>query len=213
VFLKDVYQLSKWVWFMREGSAYTRPHAGTVARDSKPDGDDPAYIQIGLIEGFEHDFSGGEEDEVWRPGPGRLGLYDGREIKPRLTLRWTSGELSPLALEVFYRTRQQLTEASAQFGPGSSTLRNGWLHAQCYDGDTDDLRMTFALYGRLKVTGGMASEETDIVKPEWEFLSLYSRLATVFLPDEPDEEHGVILDTEGEGILGADGEAIFDAGN
>jgi hypothetical protein len=177
----SVIQLAKHAWFCRDGDAFTTPSAGTVSRTAIPavtPALDAAWIEIGLIEGFEHDYSGGQDLEVWRPSPGHLELYELREIKPKLTYKFTSGELSPLALEVFYRTSQKMTSATNQFNPGAGTLRTGWLHVQCYDSQTDDLRLTIDLYGRIKITGGIKSEEGSIVKPAWEFAKLYSTLNT-----------------------------------
>lgn len=178
--LKDIIQLSKTAWFVRDGDAFTQPAPGTVTRAAMPSLDplDAAWNEIGLIEDFEHDYSGGQDLEVWRPSPGRLELYESREVKSKLTIKFTSAELSPLAVEVFYRTSQKLTAASAQFNPGSGALRQGWLHMQCYDASNDSLRLTMSLYGRIKITGGMKGQDGSIIKPTWEFLKLYSTLNT-----------------------------------
>lgn len=183
--LRDVRQFSKYAWFMREGTPFTSGGGGIAAREAKPDGDDPDYIDLGLIEGFEWDFSGGTDLEVWRPSPGHLELYESREIKPKLTFKWTGGEVLAETLEFFFRAgaTQFLDQDSAQFNPGGGSLRYGWAHFQCYDAKKDTLLVTFDIWGRLKITGGMKSEETGIMKPTYEFLKHYSSLNTAGLTD------------------------------
>jgi len=172
--VREVYQFSMLAFFMRVGDAFTLPAPGVAGRDSKPDGADPAYIDIGTVEEWEPDFGGGTDQEVWRPNPGVLQLHDVRETKAKLTIKWTVGQVSPLILESFYRTSQNLDEASAQFSPGFGALRRGWLHFDCYDQDTNDFRLSFDLFGRLKVTGGMKTGDGTIVKPTCELLVLSS---------------------------------------
>ena len=176
-----VYSLGKHVWFVRDGDAFTQPAPGVTSRLALPDAADAAWIDLGVIESWEDDYSGGQDLEVWRPSPGHLELYESREIKAKLTHKFTTGEVGPLAHEVFYRAAQKLTEASAQFNPGSGTLRSGWLHQQLYDAQTDALVSSYDVYGRIKITGGMDSKDGSIVKPNWEFLKLYSPYNTAGL--------------------------------
>ncbi len=175
-----VYALGKHGWFFREGDAYTEPSAGTCAAESKPDAEDPAYIDIGAIEDWEDDVSGGQDVEVWRPSPGRLVLKDVLEIKPKFTAKFTTGEMGPLAVESFYRTSQKLDGSSVQFNPLSGRLRKGWFHSQLYSQD-DVLISSMDLWGRLKCTGGIKSSDGSLVKPTWELLVLYSSLNTASL--------------------------------
>jgi len=170
----SVYQFGRKAWFMRDGTDFTLPSPGVSARESKPDGNDPAFVEIGLIESLEDDVSGGQDLEVWRGAPYHLELYEARQIKSKQMYKFTSGELSAFAHEIFYRASQIMDEDTDQFNPGSAQLRKGWLHIEDGDADTDELARTFDLYGRLQITGGMKSEETGIVKPTWEFLKLYS---------------------------------------
>jgi hypothetical protein len=175
-----VYALGKHGWFIREGDAFTLPAPGVTAAESKPDSESPEYIDIGAIEDWEDDVSGGQDLEVWRPSPGRLVLKDVLEIKPKLTCKFTTGELSPLAFESFYRTTQKLDSEAAQFNPLSGKLRKGWFKTQLYDQD-DNLVLNMDLWGRLKCTGGVKSSDGGLVKPTWELLVLYSSLNTAAL--------------------------------
>lgn len=175
-----VYILGKHAWFFREGSAYTVPEAGTCAVESKPDASDPAYIDLGAIEEWEDDVSGGTDIEVWRPSPGQLRLKDIIEVKPKMMVKFTTGELGPLAVESLYRTSQSIDTETLQFNPLSGRLRKGWFHTQLYDQD-DNLKISMDLWGRLKCTGGMKSAEGTLVKPTWELLVLYSSLNTAAL--------------------------------
>lgn len=174
------YSLGKHGWIFREGDAFTLAAPGVCAAEAKPDADDPAFIDIGAIEDWEDDISGGQDLEVWRPSPGRLVLKDVLEIKVNYLVKFTTGEVSPFALEAFYRTTQKLDNTSVQFNPLSAKLRKVWFHTQLYDQD-DQLRLTLDLWGRIKVTGGIKSAEGALVKPTWELRVLYSSLNTAGL--------------------------------
>ncbi len=174
------YALGKHAWIFREGDPFTVPAPGTAGRTSKPDATDPAYIDIGAIESWEDDISGGQDQEVWQPSPGRLVLQDAIEIKAKHTCKFTTGQLSPFALEAFYRTTQKLDSNATQFNPMSARLRRVWFHTQLYDQD-DVQRLSLDLFGRIKVMGGMKSADGGIVKPEFELLVLYSTLNTAGL--------------------------------
>jgi hypothetical protein len=170
--LQNVYQFAKHASFA--------PDADGSGRNTLPTSDQ--LIDIGLIEGFEHDWSKGQDLEIWRPSPGHLELYESREIKNSLTMKWTGGELGPLAIQTFYRAKEDTSGTGVvQFTPGSSQLKKGWLFIELWDADTDTLMITLFLYGRIKIAGGWKSEETSIVKPMWEFLKLYSALSNAQL--------------------------------
>jgi hypothetical protein len=178
--IKDVYQFSMIAFFMRRGDAFTLPAPGVADRESKPDGADPGYIDIGTIEKWEPKTSGTDQD-VWVPTPGVLQLLDIRETKSRLTLSFTTGQVGPLAIETVFRALQNLDETSTQFNPGAGGLRRGWLHFDCYDQDTNEFRMNMDIWGRLKITGGMQAGDGTIIKPDWEFERMYSSLNTAGL--------------------------------
>lgn len=176
-----VYALGKHAHVFREGDAFTVPSADTCSVSSKPGATDPAFIDVGAIESWEHNVEGGGEQEVWAPSPGRLQLLDVLETKAKMTVKFTTGQMSPFAVEAFYRTSQKLDETSTQFNPLTARPRKVWFHTELYDQD-DVLQMTLDLWGRIKVTGGMKSSDGAIVKPEFELLVLYSALNTAGLP-------------------------------
>lgn len=164
--------LSGNIRFFREGDQFTLPSPGTCAVDAKPAGDDPGYIDFGPIDDGELDVSGGTDHEIWRPSPGRLILYDVITVKEKFTLKFTAGEISPLAIEAFLRSNNNLSSLSGQFNQMAGTVRKGWIHAQLYDHE-NDLFLTFDNWCRLKCTGGFKLG-SDIVKPTFEALMLYS---------------------------------------
>ena len=168
--------LGSHLYFFREGDAFTLPAPGTCGVDAKPDGDDPAYLDVGPVEDWEDDISGGQELEVWRPSPGRLALKDIIEVKEKLTLKFTTGEMTALAFESFYRSNNALASLAGQFNPLAGPLRKGWLHGQRYDHE-DTLVFTFDLWCRLKVTGGIKSGG-ELVRPSFEAVALYSQYNT-----------------------------------
>ena len=168
--------LGSHLFFFREGDAYTVPGAGTCGAESKPDANDPDYINLGPIEDWEDDVSGGSDLEIWRPSPGNLVLKDIIEIKAKMMVKATTGEMSALAIESFYRSATNIASLTGQFNPLSGTLKKGWLHGQRYDHE-NNLVFTFDLWGRLKVSGGMKSGG-ELVRPQFEFAVLYSSLNT-----------------------------------
>jgi len=170
--------LSGNIRFFREGDPYTKPTSGICGQNAKPDGDDPAYIDLGPIEDGELEFSGGTDYEIWRPSPGRLLLWDVITTKEKWTLRFTALEMSPLAIEALFRAGSNLSGLSGQFNPMAGSIRKGWLHAQLYDQD-DNLVLTFDNWCRLKCTGGFRLGE--IVKPTFEALMLYSQHNTALI--------------------------------
>lgn len=169
--------LGSHLFFFREGDAFTVPEAGTCAAESKPDGNDPAYINIGSCEEAEDDISGGTDLEVWRPSPGALQLKDIVTIKEKMMIKFTTGEITALAIESFYRTSQKLNSLEGQFNPLSGAMRKGWLHVERYDHE-NDIFVTMDVWGRLKCLGPLQMGGNDFVKPQWEFTVLYSSLNT-----------------------------------
>lgn len=169
--------LATHAFFFREGDAFTQPEAGTCARESKPGADDEAWLSLGTIETAEDSISDEEEKTVWAPVPGHLVKKDIITTKQGLTIKLTSNELTPLAVEAFYRTSQDLDSESDQFNPLSAVPRKGWLKLQRYDQD-DVEQFVIDLWGRLKVTGGFKGGGGELVAPEFEFETLYSTLNT-----------------------------------
>jgi|ERR1051325_3531038 hypothetical protein len=166
--LTEAYGLAKHARFVRK-------QAGVATKAIKPQRDGGA--EIGLIEEFDHEFTKGQEIEVWRPSPFTMQLASKRQIKSALEIKFTSGELSPLAVQVFYRAKETLDETSSEFTPGSSQLLEGWLFCDCY-ADDDLILIKLDIYGRIMVSGPLKSQETGTVKLQWQFDALYSPLAT-----------------------------------
>lgn len=166
-------------YFFREGDAYTVPGAGTAGAESKPDGTDPAFIDLGAIEEWELDVSGGQDLEAWKPVAGKLHLKDLIEIKEKLTAKFTTNEMTALAFENFFRSNNELASLDGQFNPLAGRLGKGWLHAQQYDQD-GTLAFSYDLWGRLKLVGPVKGG-SDIIRPNWELVMLYSSLNTAEL--------------------------------
>lgn len=164
-------------FFFREGDAFTVPSAGTCGVNAKPGAADPKWISLGTIENFEDAISDEEEKKVWAPTPGHLQVKDIITTKQGMTFKLTSNDLSPLAVEAFYRTSQKLDGTSTQFNPLSAVPRKGWLKLQRYD-HNDILRFAIDLWVRLKVTGGIKGGNGDLIMPEFEAELLYSSLNT-----------------------------------
>lgn len=165
---------------MRAGTAFTLPAPGTAGENAKPDANTPEYTDIGAIEDWEFDVSGGTDHEVWRPSPGRLQLKDVITVKEKMTLKFTTGETSAFAVGHMMRTDADLDADSTQFNPMEGTPPQGWLHVALYDHD-DVLVLTAEVWGRLKCTGGLKASDGSLVKPTWEFLVLYSQYNTATL--------------------------------
>ncbi len=165
--------LATHAFFAREGDAFTTPAPGTVGRNDKPDADDDVWIEPGTIEESEDSIVDEDEVKLWKPSPGHLVPNDIITLKQGLQIKFTTNEMSPLAVEAFYRTSQLLDESSEVFNPLSSVPRKGWLKLQRYT-ERDEAQLVLDVWGRLKVTGGMKMGGA-IIKPEFEFYVLYSQ--------------------------------------
>jgi hypothetical protein len=166
-------------FFWREGDAFTIPEEGTAGVNSKPGAEDPLWPDkgVGVIESFEDAIADEDEKKVYQPAPGHLVIKDVIMVKQGMTLKFTTNEVSPLALEAFYRTSQKLDLDSAQFNPLSEVPRKGWLKIQRYDHE-DTLVVVLDAWVRLKVIGGMKGGDGNLVLPEFEAYMLYSQYNT-----------------------------------
>lgn len=169
------YILGSHAFFFREGDPYTVPAAGTAGRNAKPGATDPAWIDLGVIEEASDSLES-TEIEIYAPTPGRLRLYDSIETKDKLTLKFTTSELSAFAIETLYRTLA-LTSASAQFNPLEGKPKKGWLKCQRYD-QTDAQRIVLDTFVRLKVAGDVNMGGGELVKVPFEAVVLHSTLNT-----------------------------------
>lgn len=169
------YIIGTHAFFFRNGDAYTVPGAGTCGRESKPGAADPAWIDLGVIEESSDNLDD-SKIEVYRPGPGRLRLWDVLSTKDKLMVKFTCSELGPLAVETLYRTLA-LTEASSQFNPLEGVVKKGWLKIQRYD-QADAQRVILDLFVMLSISGDLNFGGGELVKPQFEAMVLHSTLNT-----------------------------------
>ena len=180
------YALGRHSFFYRDGDVITIPAAGTgstaaaSSRTNKADPTDPLFIDIGAIADWSEDIKSLGDEKVWVPAPGRLQLKTIVEKGAEAMFKFTTEEIQAFAFEVFYRSSAKLTSAGGQFNPMSAPPRTGWLHTELYD-QSNAFAGSLDVYGMLRITGGWASKEGGIVKPNWEFNVLYSTLNSGFL--------------------------------
>ncbi len=161
-------------FFIQAGLDYTVPSAGVVSATSKPGALDPLWCNIGNIEKCSISINGEKEEEIWGP-TGQSGVISLRDIittKQNLEFKLTCNEMTPLAIQAFYRTLR-LTTASDHFIPLSAPPPKGWLKIQRFDQDSL-AHLVMDVYCRLKVTGGMDGGDGSALKPEFTATVLYS---------------------------------------
>ena len=173
------YALGKHAFFYREGDVITVPSAGSTAaaasRTNKPDATDPLFIDLGAIADWSDDVKSLGDEKILKPSPGRMQLYDLIEKGAEMMIKLTAEELQALSYELYYRTSQKLTSAGGVFNPISAPPRKGWLHTELYD-QNNNFVSNLDAYGLLRITGGIASKEGGVVKPQYELNVLYSTL-------------------------------------
>lgn len=174
------YALACHARFFRTGQAYTVPSSGTCGRESKPGADDPDWIDLGVIESWEASITDEEEKAVWAPVPGHLVKKDIITTKQGLQYKFTTNELTPFALEAFFRATQELDDESTQFNPLSAVPRTGWLKLLKYSQDDAQI-LSLDIFCRIKVTGGMKGGNGELIMPEFTADVLYSTLNTAGL--------------------------------
>jgi len=171
--IRNTYVIGTHVYFFPEGANFTLPEpGGTVGRESKPDGKDPGWYDLGVIQDSEDQVSS-TSIEIWKPSPGHLELYDEKEVKKKLTIKFKAGELSPVALQAIYQS-QQLTEQSTQFNPLRGKSVKGFIQIQRYNSDDDSQVMLLTLYVKLKVTSPVKFSGDALVETDFEALMLQS---------------------------------------
>lgn len=159
--------------FARAGASFTSPSAGTVSATAFPDEDETAaWIDLGVVEDGEI-VSESTDVEQWAPSPGRLQLKNIHQVKGKLTFKLTTNEMGPLAAQALFQTAAELSDSITQFNPLSGATLRGVMQLEAYDHD-NTLRLVLRCWGRLKVTGGVKATGGDLVKPQFEFLVLYS---------------------------------------
>jgi hypothetical protein len=155
------------IYFFRAGDAFTVPEAGTCGSGDKPAGTDPKWINLGVVKSHDDAHANEQVQEVMAPigNSGILGLKKKVFTKIGLDLKFVTSEVSPLAMQAFYRTGN-LDNTSAQFTPLISAPPEGWLKVQRYDQD-GTAHLIMDAYVQLDVTGGMKSGDGTLVEPEW----------------------------------------------
>ena len=179
------YALGRHAFFFRENDLITIPAAGTgsvagaATRTNKPDPTDPLYIDLGACDDWQDEWKSLGDEKVYKPSPGQRQLYDLIEKGAEGMIKLTTQEIQAFAWEVFYRTSQKLTQVGGtqQFNPNSAIRKRGWFHQECYD-QANNFAFSFDVFGVIRITGGVASKEGGLVKPQWEINALYSTLNT-----------------------------------
>lgn len=172
---KNPYVLGSHGFFFREGDAYTVPGAGNAGRNSKPGAADTGWIDLGVIEEATDSPVESEKIEIFAPTPGVNRLYDVLETKRKRKGKIKCKELSPLALQVLYRTAN-LSEASTQFNTLEGALVKGWLKRQIYD-QNDAQRLVEDLWVMLEVASDV-NVGGGLCEVEFEYTVLHSTLNT-----------------------------------
>lgn len=135
---------------------------GTAGRESLPHDSDTKWQSVGVTQEVSVNRSS-EVLEVWQPNPGHLELYDAIETKRQVTMKFTSQELTPLAVQALFGTAD-LTSASTDYTPLAGATIKGWLRVKQYDHD-DNLFNTVWLYGHLTIDGDLAFNGTLLQCP------------------------------------------------
>jgi hypothetical protein len=172
------YAVGKHGFFFRDGDTITIPASGSSAgassRTNKPDPTDPLYLDVGAIADWDDSgFKSMGDEKIYKPMPGRMQLYDIIEKGAEGMFKFTTEDISALAMEVFFRTSQKLTSAGGVYNPLSAPPRKGWFHMEHYD-QNNAFMLNLDVYVMLRIVGGMASKEGSVIKPQWEANVLYS---------------------------------------
>ena len=162
--------------FAREGATSTDP-AGTVSNAFRPNSGDASWIDLGDVEDCETS-NEATDVERWAPSPGRLQLANLHEVKGKLSFKLTTNEAGPLAAQLGHRVAELLGSAVTSGQPLGARTTRGWLQLQHYD-SSNTLRVVVSVWCRLKLTGGLKSAGTDLVKPQFEANVLWSTLNVV----------------------------------
>lgn len=162
--------------FFRAGDTYTDPApGGTAGPNAKPAATDTGWLDLGTVETWEMTITDEEDKIVWAPSPGRLLKKDVITVKQGLQVRLTTNELTPQALELFFRTSEELTTSSTSFTPLGIVPRKGWLEITTYNQDDAEI-IQLSVWCRLRVTGGMRGGNGELIMPEYTADVLHSTL-------------------------------------
>lgn len=168
------YIIGNHTYFVRDGTSFTLPSAGTAGRSSKPGQNDTSWIDMGVIRSVSVQHSRDVVD-VFAPVPGVKRLYDRLETKRVLAATITMEEMSPLAWELLLGTLA-LTTSSTQYNPLEGTIKKGWLKLVQYKQDDTTFNVT-DMYCHLQVDGDTEFGDS-VVAPVFKATLLHSTLNT-----------------------------------
>lgn len=161
-------------YFVRDGTSFTSPSAGTASRTAKPGQNDTSWIDLGIIRttSIQH-----ERDtiDVFAPTPGVKRLWDRHETKRVLAVNITMEEMSPLAWELLMGTLA-LTSASTQYNPLEGPTKKGWLKLVQYKQDDTTFNVS-DLFCHLSIDGDTEFGDS-VVSPVFKATLLHSTLNT-----------------------------------
>lgn len=171
--------LATHAWFVRYGTAFTLPSAGTASKTSKPDNDDTSWTdgKMGIIKSIDLDPGKDAPIDILQGTPGKVQRADviPGASKPVYSIEFS--EVDPLAIELVFDTLA-LTSSSTQYNPGEKQGElNGWLKVQQYD-HTDTLKNTLDVYGNIRLKGSVKAELGQQVSYTIEFRPIFSTLNT-----------------------------------
>lgn len=165
------------VYFVRNGSSFTVPSAGTSDSSNVPGDADTSWTEIGDLKEVRATPARGDALEVWVPNPGGLRLKDVIRAKRDIKWQFTSQSTSPLALEHLFGTAA-LTSSSATFVPLAKVgVLKGWLRWELYD-QTDSKRITSKVYVELSIASDVTFDpDNKLVEVQWEARALIAGTA------------------------------------
>jgi hypothetical protein len=173
---KAPYTLGSHAFFFPDGATWTASGGGTSSRTAKPPAADAAWINLGIVVGATESPIESEKIDIFAPTPGVLRKYDVVETKRQRKGKLKVKELSPLALQILYRTLA-LTESSTQYNTLEGKLVKGWLKVQRYD-QNDSIRITEDLFVVLEVVSDVEMGGDGLAEVEFEYDVLHSTLNT-----------------------------------
>lgn len=168
-------------FFALEGAAFNNSSigggAGTVSSTTAPASNDAAFVAIGTIEDWEHKPTD-KTVKTMTPAAGILVPKRVVTVSQEISYNFTTNDVSPLAVQTFYRAGANLVQASTQFNPLSGKPPHGFLLLQAFSTEGDQANPYFValLWVFLKISGGFKGGDNLILKPAWEADQMYSPL-------------------------------------
>lgn len=168
------YIIGNHAYFVRDGTSFTLPSAGTASRTAKPAHNDTSWIDLGIIRTASINHQRDTID-VFAPTPGTKRLQDRIETRRMLTVSLTTEEMSPLAWELLFGTLA-LTAASTQYNPLEGLTKKGWLKLVQYKQDDTSFNVT-DLFCHLAIDGDTEFGDS-VIAPVFRATVLHSTLNT-----------------------------------